>query len=99
MSDVTDNQVAGRYELATNGLVSFAEYRVADGVATLPHTVVPPELRGRGVAGRLIAGALDDLRARGLKVAPACSFVARHMARHPETHDLLAPGWKDRLRG
>ena len=49
-------------------------------------------LRGQGVAGRLVAGALEQVRARGLRVVPACSYVAAYMAKHADTRDLLAPG-------
>jgi predicted GNAT family acetyltransferase len=81
-----------RYELAEAGGTAFAEYELAGPVITFTHTVVPAALRGRGIAGRLVAGALEDVRARGLKVVPACSYVARHIADHPDTQDLLASG-------
>jgi predicted GNAT family acetyltransferase len=32
------------------------------------------------------------VRERGEKVVPLCSFVASHIRRHPEHHDLLADG-------
>jgi predicted GNAT family acetyltransferase len=53
------------------------------------HTVVPPELRGRGIAEALVRAALADARAAGRKVVPACSYVARFMERHREFGDLL----------
>jgi predicted GNAT family acetyltransferase len=37
----------------------------------------------------LLAGALDDLRARGLKLVPLCPFVASYIRRHPEQADLI----------
>lgn len=87
---VHDNQARGRFELSENGVTAFADYRISGGVMTLPHTVVPPEARGGGMAGRLVAGALAEARARGLKVNPACSYVDAYMRRHPEWADLLA---------
>jgi predicted GNAT family acetyltransferase len=36
---------------------------------------VPPELGGKGVGSRLIKGALDQVRADGLKVIAQCQFV------------------------
>jgi uncharacterized protein len=36
-----------------------------------------------------VRGALDDMRARGLKVAPVCPFVAAYIRRHPEYADLV----------
>ena len=54
------------------------------------HTETPAHLQGRGIASQLVRGALDEARAKGLKVKPRCSFVGQYVARHPETHDLLA---------
>ncbi len=88
--NVVDNAARGRFELSEDGITAFADYHVAGGVMVLPHTVVPPEARGRGMAGRLVRGALDAARERGLKVSPACSYVDAYMRRHPETQDLLA---------
>ena len=89
---VRDNAAESRFELAEGGEVAVAAYELAGDVVTFTHTVVPPALRGRGVAGRLVAGALAEVRARGLKIVPACSYVADYVAKHPEARDLLAPG-------
>jgi uncharacterized protein len=48
------------------------------------------QARGRGLASQLVAGALENVRARGLKVVPRCPFVRAYIARHPEYRDLLA---------
>ena len=57
---------------------------------TFTHTEVPESLEGRGVGSKLIAGALDDVRHRNLKIVPECPFVASYVQRHPEVQDLLA---------
>ncbi len=87
---VTDNRAGGRYELVVEGVTAFAEYELEGGRMVLPHTVVPPAIGGRGVAGRLVKAVLEDARSRGLKVVPACSYVAAYIRRHPEFADLLA---------
>ncbi len=87
---VRNNTALSRFELDEDGGTAVANYRLADGVLTFFHTETPAHLQGRGIASRLIAGALDEARAKGLKVRPRCSFVGGYMARHPETHDLLA---------
>ncbi len=65
-------------------------YRRQGDVLVLVHTEVPRALEGRGIAGRVVQAALDWARAEGLRVRPACSYVAAYMRRHPETQDLLA---------
>ena len=59
-------------------------------MVVLVHTEVATEFEGHGVGSRLAAAALDDIRARGLKVDPVCPFIARYLDRHPELSDLVA---------
>ncbi|MGJ3648495.1 GNAT family N-acetyltransferase [Sphingomonas sp. GlSt437] len=89
MAEVHDNTTLHRFELVEDGHLAFAEYRIEGGVITFTHTIVPPEIGGRGVASRLIGAALASARARGLKVVPQCSFVAAYIERHPDERDLL----------
>jgi hypothetical protein len=86
--DVTDNRGESRFELPTDAGPAVAEYTLAGETITFTHTVVPREAEGQGVGGRLIAGALADARERGLKVVPACSFVAAYLKRHPEAAEI-----------
>ena len=89
MTDVIHNQAASRYELTEDGATAFASYVHESDVLVFDHTVTPPELRGRGIASRLVKAALADARAKGLRILPACSFVAYYVARHPEEGDLV----------
>jgi predicted GNAT family acetyltransferase len=90
MSEVRNNEVEGRYEFAVGVDVAIAAYQRRGGAVVFTHTQVPPELEGRGIGSALVKGALDDVRARGLSVIPACAFVAAYLERHPEEQDLLA---------
>ena len=50
----------------------------------LVHTEVVSSAEGKGIGSQLVAGALDDIRSRGLRVVPVCPFVAAYVRRHPE---------------
>ena len=52
------------------------------------HTETPPALRGRGIASELVKGALEMIRADGLKVVAGCGFVVDYLSKHPEYADL-----------
>ncbi|MCB1535254.1 MAG: N-acetyltransferase [Rhodoblastus sp.] len=84
MSDVIDNQKDSRFELAVDGAMAVAEYRIAGDTIYFTHTETPWALQGRGIASALMRGALTSARARGLKIVPRCSFVADYIAKHPE---------------
>jgi predicted GNAT family acetyltransferase len=87
---VRDNPALSRFELDVDGVTAVANYRVDGKVITFAHTEVPPQARHGGIASQLIAGALDAVRARGLKIVPRCSFVKAYVDKHPEVRDLLA---------
>jgi predicted GNAT family acetyltransferase len=85
---VRDNTALSRFELQTEGGIAVADYHLTPGVITFYHTEVPPGLRERGLASRLMQGALEQARAQGLKVVPRCAFVAHYLDTHPEFKDL-----------
>lgn len=88
--EVTDHAAAGRYEVRVDGeLAGFADRTVRDGVMVLPHTVVDPSFRGRGLAAELVRRALDDARQQGLDVIPSCWYVAQYIGDHPADVDLV----------
>jgi predicted GNAT family acetyltransferase len=87
---VTHNASAHRFEAHVEGQLSVAEYRRDGARVVFTHTGVPAQQRGRGIAASLVESALDWARVEGVKVVPACSYVARYMQRHPQTLDLLA---------
>jgi predicted GNAT family acetyltransferase len=88
---VRDDADYPRYELLVDGdVVGEILYRsFADRIALI-HTEVSPSVEGRGLGARLVAGALDDIRTRGLHVVPICPFVSSYISRHPDYGDLLA---------
>lgn len=89
MSQVIEKPAERRFELIEEGELAFADYRVVDDILILPHVETDPALRGRGAAGRLMAGILEVARERGWKVRPVCGYAAAYIQRHAEHHDLM----------
>jgi predicted GNAT family acetyltransferase len=90
MTEVVNNKAHHRYEFTVDGHLAATYYAISDGVITFIHTEVPPELGGKGIASRLIRGALDQVRADGLKVIPQCPFVKAFIEKNANYQDLLA---------
>jgi uncharacterized protein len=88
---VEHNSAAQRYQAQIGRDLAVAEYRRSGDTITFTHTEVPPALRGRGIAGKLVQAALEDAQAQHLSVVPLCSFVATYIRRHPEYLALAAP--------
>lgn len=88
--EVRDDREAGRFTIAVDGEpAGFAEYRDRGNAISFVHTEIDDRFEGRGLGGRLVSAALDDVRSRGLAALPFCPFVRAYIARHPEYLDLV----------
>lgn len=84
-----DNRAEQEFEGLVDGGRAVAAYQLEGDRIVFTHTLVPPELEGRGIGSRLVRFALDSARDRGLRVVPQCAFVRAWIERHPEYRDLL----------
>jgi predicted GNAT family acetyltransferase len=91
----SDNPAKSRYEARIGervlGIVDY-ELDPDAGRITLVHTGVMPDAEGMGVGTRLAKGALEDVRARGLKLTVDCKFIASYLKRHPDEYTDLTAG-------
>lgn len=85
-----DNSQEQRFELAENGFLAWAEYRIRDGKYVIPHVEAEPPLRGTGAADRLMAAIVAHARANKLTIEPRCSYASIWFRRHPAAGDVLA---------
>ena len=83
---VVDVPERGRFELRReDDVLGYADYRsIGDDVVEMPHTVIAPEHRGKGLGDVLVEGAVLQLRERDVGIVPTCWFVAEYLDRHPE---------------
>lgn len=86
---VRHNVAERRFEATVDGFLSVADYEREGDAVVFTHTFVPPELRGRGIAEKLVRAALEWARAEKRRVVPACSYVEAFMRRHAEFQALL----------
>lgn len=88
--EVGDDREAERFVISVDGEpAGLAQYRDRGRAISFVHTEIDDRFEGRGLGGRLIAAALDDVRGRGLAVLPFCPFVRSYIERHPEYLDLV----------
>ena len=90
MTEILHEVPEQRFVTQAEGHVARLDYLEDDGRLTLTHTVVPPEIGGRGIAGELVRAALEYARGAGLTVEPQCSYAEVWMRRHPEFDALRA---------
>ena len=91
-TEVRLNAAASRYEIyvddALAGIADYQDGPGATGARLFPHTEIDGSRRGQGLGAILVRFALDDTRASGRPVIPACWYVDQFMAEHPEYEDL-----------
>lgn len=82
----------GAYVIHLPGVQRQAEltWIERDGVRHANHTFVPDEMRGKGIAGKLVDALIADAREHGFRIAPECSYVVAAFRRHPEWAELRA---------
>lgn len=54
------------------------------------HTFVSDELRGQGIAGKLVDKMVNHARAEGKKIVPECSYAKSKIEKTAAYHDVLA---------
>ena len=88
--EVVHNPSENRFETWVEGYLSKLDY-IQDGKNfVITHVGVHPELRGQGLAGRIVEAGLDYARQNGLRVIPMCSYAAAYIRRNPRHAELTS---------
>ena len=61
----------------------------SEGVVAIDHTYVADELRGQGVADKLMEETYELLKTENLRAKPVCSYAVAWYKRHPEKNDIV----------
>jgi len=82
---VDHNPEYRQFTAVVEGRTSFLQYgERGERLLEYRSTFVPPEVRGRGIATKLVKHALDYARTKGFRVIPTCWFVASVIDKNPE---------------
>ncbi|MGW9349290.1 hypothetical protein SAMN05421803_11089 [Nocardiopsis flavescens] len=84
-------EAADRYTISTDGnVVGYTKFVDPDDRRRIFfHTEIGERYSDRGWAGTLVAEALAETRALGLKIVPVCPYVARYVREHHDFDDAL----------
>lgn len=87
-----DQGARGEYHAKVEGsdVIGRLTYSQKGDILTADHTLVPPEIGGRGVAAKLVEALIADARKMGYKIVPQCSYVEAAFRRNPDWADLRA---------
>jgi predicted GNAT family acetyltransferase len=85
---VRHNAAEHRFEVTVGGCLAVADYQIDGERVVFTHTFVPPELRGLGIAEKLVRAALEWAHAERRRVVPECTYVAGFIRKNPEFQAL-----------
>ena len=80
--DVVHLPDRSRFEARVEGQTAYLTYAQEGGTVAMTHTIVPPEIGGRGIAGELTRTAVQWARDAELEVDPQCSYVRAWLHKH-----------------
>jgi len=84
-----NNIAESRYEIETDGQITFANYRRDADIITIDHVEAPVELRGSGTAGKLMEEIAKMAQKENLKIVPICGYASVWLRRNKEYRNLL----------
>ena len=87
---VTHNQADHTFEVWIDGYLSKLDYIQDDKNFVITHVGVYPELRGQGLAGKIVEAGLEYARQNSLRVVPMCSYAAAYIRRNPKYMELTS---------
>lgn len=85
---VKHNPAENRFEAWVEDKLSKLDYIQDGNNFVITHVGVHPDLRGQGVAGKIVEVGLEYARQNSLRVVPMCSYAAAYIRKHPEYAEL-----------
>jgi predicted GNAT family acetyltransferase len=64
------------------------DYIQDDKNFVITHVGVYPELRGQGLAGKIVDASLEYAKQNSLRVVPMCSYAASYIRKNPQYMEL-----------
>lgn len=93
--DITHDEAKHEFYLTENGMKAYTQYALTDTSLDIRHTIVPPQLEGKGIAAALVKAAYDHALSKGLKPLATCSYAARWLERHPQYGGCKSSDWHE----
>ena len=82
--EITHDIDNNKFLAKVDGYIAYVTYRINAGQLDIRHTIVPPEIGGRGIAAQLVKATYDYALQQQLKPVATCSYAVVWLQRHPE---------------
>lgn len=88
--EIINHKEEEKFISTIDGYEAYLEYNQRDEKISFYRVFTPVELRGRGIATKLVEFAFEYARENNLKVYPNCSYIISYLNRTGNYKDLLA---------
>ena len=89
MNEIINDKQGSRFVLDVNGQEVYVLYTEDKNTMDLYSTYTPPQLRGQGLAAKVVLAAFEYAREKKLKVIPSCWYVRKFLEKHPEYESIV----------
>ncbi len=89
MNEVLNDKQSSRFVMTVNGYDVYLLYAEDKETIDLYSTFTPQELRGQGLAEKVVRFALDYAKEKHLKIIPTCWYVKKFVDKHSEFQYLV----------
>lgn len=79
MTEVTHAADSARFEAGA----AYLSYARHGSTFDIQHTVVPEDMGGQGIGGKLVQAAVDYAKQQGLDLVVTCPFAKSWLEKHP----------------
>jgi hypothetical protein len=89
-NEVVNDKSGSRLVLEIEGDEVYLLYDEKEDLLDLYSTYTPPNLRGKGLAAKVVKAALEYAKEKKLKVIPSCWYVRKFIEENPEYQNLVS---------
>ena len=89
MNEITNDKQGSRFVMNIDGNEVYLLYAEDKETIDLYSTFTPKQLRGQGLAEKVVRFAFDYAKEKNLKVIPGCWYVRKFLEKHPEYHEIV----------
>lgn len=89
MNEVINDQQGSRFVMNIDGTEVYVLYAEDKETLDLYSTYTPSELRGQGLAEKVVLAAFEYAKESNLKVIPNCWYVKKFLEKHTEYSPIV----------
>ncbi len=89
MSEVINDKQGSRFVLNVEDEEVYLLYAEDKVTIDLYSTYTPTNLRGQGLAAKVVTAALEYAKEKNLKVTPGCWYVRKFLEKHSEYNNIV----------